>query len=126
MTKEQRKEYDVKWQLVVGHHGKHKCKIHAKGCTNEAYNGAHHIIPRWITLARFVVCNGITCCPNCHNWAEENPEAFTAWFKAKYPEWSLRVERLKRTTHSPTLEELEMLFGVLDEYIDQHGLSDET
>ena len=73
------KQYKPLWQEVINHKAKYHCQIRVSGCTGNAFNGAHHIIPRWITSARFKIDNGIACCPNCHNWAEANPNDFEDW-----------------------------------------------
>lgn len=70
------KEYDKLWQKVVCHRAQNRCQLNHEGCTDMAYNGAHHIIPRKEIYYRWDENNGFAVCPSCHQWIEEHPKEF--------------------------------------------------
>jgi 5-methylcytosine-specific restriction endonuclease McrA len=126
MTKERKLEYDKKWQKAVCYADKYRCQVRAKGCTSGAYNGAHHIIPRWVTRWRWNLTNGISCCPNCHDWIHAHPAEFQEFLDENDPILARTIRSMKTDCDTPSREELDKTLQRIDNYLIRHGICDEA
>ena len=97
LSKDEIKKYDKMWQKVICHIAGNRCQVQQSlECTKMAYNGSHHIIPRWHRKVRWNFTNGIAVCPACHQWIEDNENAFMDSLEQEDRAKFLLVQYLKR------------------------------
>lgn len=82
-----RKRADAAWSKAVRQRDNHQCCI----CHKTEYVQAHHLIPRAAMFYRHNIENGITLCPQHHEYSIElsahgAPWAFEEWMKANMTE----------------------------------------
>ncbi len=101
---------DQLWALLVKLRDGNKCVI----CGATEYINAHHLISRRIFLTRFIVDNGISLCPKCHEYdlslsAHTAPWNFDEWVKLnkieQYKIW-LENRKIKATGEEINYEEI--------------------
>ena len=78
---------DELWSLLVKIRDGKVCCI----CKATEYNQSHHLLSRRILSTRWDVKNGITVCPNCHEYSltlsfHTSPWATETWVKENRPE----------------------------------------
>ena len=81
-----RKQFEA-WAKQVKERDENKCVI----CGRIDLINSHHIIPREVHAFRFIIENGISVCPNHHNFSRDischnNPFTFYLWLMNNRPE----------------------------------------
>lgn len=70
--------------------------IRSKGkcerCGNTNYLQAAHIVGRNNHTLRFDPMNLLCLCVKCHRWGHDNPDAFTDWWRNKYPARKIYID----------------------------------
>lgn len=76
---------DRLWSLAVREDWNHRCAMCGAGNCE-----AHHLLPRQLYGARYMLENGIALCAACHQWdanrsPHQNAEGWVAWLKNHKP-----------------------------------------